>query len=132
MKSAFYGLQQENSYFFHVPAIQQFHFSKGERTSRRRRRQPVAQPGDTLGLSISRLTGPRASSACLQGWAAPHERLQTAEAWVHRLSRGGLISRDVGFLQLLLGSVWFGIANCTYGAERGGFSFHDAPGEVKL
>lgn len=113
MKSAFYGLQQENSYFFHVPAIQQFHFSKGERTSRRRRRQPVAQPGDTLGLSTSCLTGPRTSPACLQGSAAPHERLQTAEAWVHRLSRGGLNPRDAGLLQLLLGSIWFGIANCT-------------------
>lgn len=31
MKPAFYGLQQENSYFFHVPAIEKFHFSKGER-----------------------------------------------------------------------------------------------------
>lgn len=37
MKPAFYGLQQENSYFFHVPAIQQFNFSKGENTRKQRR-----------------------------------------------------------------------------------------------
>ena len=58
MKPAFYGLQQENSYFFHVPAIQQFNFSKGESTRKRRRTaasgagtgsESLLHPGDMAG-----------------------------------------------------------------------------------